>query len=425
MTEDFLYFIWQFQYYRHTDLRTVEGEELRIVHPGFRNPNAGPDFTQARLIVGNVEWVGTVEAHVRAADWLIHRHQYDRAYDNVILHIVWEKEPIELKRSDGSVIPTLCLGERVDRTLLQRYQTLLAESGAIPCAGRIAAVEPVRRMAMFDKTLLQRLERKAAGVMALFHATGQDWEETSYQLLAAAFGFQVNADPFGQLSRQIPLKILLKHRDNRLQLEALLFGMAGLLDSEKPDDYETTLQREYRFLSLKYQLASKQMPAYSWKWAKLRPAGFPTLRLAQFATLLTFKGSLFSVWMETDESASLLRYLQVTPSDYWQNHYRFGKTSEKGLATLGQIAAENLIINAIAPLLVAYSQHKDQPEYRDRAVSLLEQLPAENNRISRIWQQLKVPIRTAFDSQASIELYNNFCQKKQCLSCQIGVSLLK
>ncbi|GAB3928289.1 DUF2851 family protein [Larkinella terrae] len=425
MSEDFIYFLWQFQYFRTTDLRTVEGETVRVIHPGFRNPDAGPDFTQARLFIGEVEWAGTIEAHIRASDWLLHRHQFDRAYDNVILHIVWDKDPIFLKRSDGSVIPTLCLSEWADVTLLHRYQALLAESGAIPCAGRVAAVEPFRRTAMFDMTLLQRLERKASGVMTLFHRADQDWEETTYQLLATAFGFQVNAEPFGQLSRQVPLKVLHKHRDNPLQLEALLFGTAGLLTSEEPDEYETILLREYRFLATKYQLTDRKLPAYSWKWSKLRPANFPTLRLAQFVKLLTSANSIFSYLIETGDSAVLLRYLQVTPTAYWQAHYRFGKSSEKVLATLGQTAAENLIINAVVPLLTAYSHHRDLPEYRDRAVDLLEQLAAENNRVTRIWQQLKIPIRTAFDSQASIELYRNYCQMKKCLSCQIGVSLVK
>ncbi|RRB02091.1 DUF2851 family protein [Larkinella rosea] len=425
MSEDFIYFLWQFQYFRTTDLRTVEGEAVRVIHPGFRNPDAGPDFTQARLFIGEVEWAGTVEAHVRAADWLVHRHQYDRAYDNVILHIVWDKDPVFLQRSDGTVIPTLCLSEWADVTLLQRYQTLLAESGVIPCAGRITTVEPVRLTAMFDTVLLKRLERKAAGVKVLYHRVDQDWEETTYQLLAAAFGFQVNTEPFAQLSRQVPLKILLKHRDNPMQLEAMLFGTAGLLNSEKPDEYEAVLQREYQFLAAKYQLLTRKLPAYSWKWSKLRPANFPTLRLAQLVKLLASTGSLFSYLIETSNSAVLLKQLQVTPSAYWQSHYRFGKTSEKVLATLGQTAAENLIVNAIVPLLMAYSHHKDWPDYRERAVGLLEQLPAENNRITRIWQGLNIPVRTAFDSQASIELYKMYCQSKKCLSCQIGVSLLK
>lgn len=425
MAEDFLYFLWQFQYFQNTDLRTVEGETLRVIHPGHRNPDSGPDFTQARLLVGDVEWVGTVEAHIRATDWLAHRHHHDRAYDNVILHIVWHPETVVLQRSDGSTIPTLCLGERVDRSLLHRYQALLTESGVIPCAARVGNVESLRRTAMFDKVLLQRLERKAAGVTALFRAAGQDWEETSYRLLATAFGFQVNAEPFAQLSRQVPLKLVQKHRDNLLQVEALLFGTAGLLTSADPDAYETALQREYRFLAVKYQLTAKQLPAHAWKWSKLRPANFPTLRLAQFAKLLTEKNSLFSLLIETAQSAVLLRHLQVSPSAYWQTHYRLEKPSATVLATMGQSAAENLIINAILPLLVAYSHHRDDPEYRERAVALLEQLPAEDNRITRIWQGLGIPVRTAFDSQASIELYKNYCQPKQCLSCQIGVSLLK
>ncbi|MGA0555633.1 DUF2851 family protein [Larkinella sp. VNQ87] len=425
LAEDFLYFIWQFQYFRADGLRTAEGETLRVIHPGYRNPDAGPDFTQARLFVGDVEWVGTVEAHVRATDWLLHRHQYDRAYDNVILHIVWSNEPAVLRRSDGSVIPTLCLSERVDLALLHRYETLLAESGAIPCAGRLGDVEPMRRMAMFDKVLLQRLERKATAVLTLLQQTGQDWEETTYQHLAMAFGFQVNAEPFGQLSRQVPLKILQKHRDSLFQLEALLFGTAGLLGHDEPDAYEAELQREYRFLAAKYQLNDTQLPPHVWKWSKLRPANFPTVRLAQFAKLLTHRESLLSMFLATDVSEHWLRFFQVTPSVYWQTHYRFGKASPKTVPILGATAAENLLINAVLPLLVAYSQYKDLPEYRERAISLLEQLPAENNRITRLWQQVAVPVRSAFDSQAAIELYKNYCLKKRCLSCQIGVNLLK
>ncbi|MFC5409541.1 DUF2851 family protein [Larkinella bovis] len=425
MAEDFLYFLWQFQYFRHNDLRTAEGETLRVIHPGVRNADSGPDFTQARLFLGDVEWVGTIEVHHRAADWLLHRHHHDRAYDNVILHVVWDNETVELRRSDGSVIPTLSLCDRVDPRLLQRYQDWQAESGVIPCAGRVTEVEPFRRTAMFDKALLERLERKANGVTALFQDAKRDWEETTYQLVASAFGFQVNAEPFGQLSRMVPLKILNKHRNNLFQLEAMLFGMAGLLTSDQPDVYETALQREFRFLAAKYQFRANPLPPHIWKWSKLRPANFPTLRLAQLATLLSFPQSLFSTLIETGDPAALLRFFQVTPSAYWQTHYRFGKATETSLSTLGPSTAESLLINTVLPLLVAYSHHADRPDYRERAVALLEHLPAENNRVTRIWQQVGVPVRTAFDSQASLELYKNYCQSKRCLSCQIGVSLLK
>jgi len=425
MSEDFLYFLWQFQYFRQPHLRTVDGEPLRVIHPGFRNHDAGPDFTNARLVVGDVEWSGTVEAHVRASDWLAHRHQFDRAYDNVILHIVWEKEPRQLARSDGSVIPTLCLSDWADANLLHRYQTLSGPSAAVPCASQLAGVDPLRRLATLDKALLQRLERKATEVMALFTNTSLDWEETTYRLLAAAFGFGINNDPFAQLSRLIPLRILQKHRNSSLQVEALLFGAAGLLNSDQPDDYELALQREYRFLAAKYVLADQHMPAHSWKWAKLRPANFPTLRLAQLAAVLTSTRSLFSMAMDIEDARVTLKQLQVTPSLYWQTHYRFGKSSDKVLCTLGETAASALLINAIVPLLMAYSHHRDLPIYRDRAMTLLEALPAEDNRVTKLWRQLGMPIRSAFDSQASIELYKNFCQPKRCLSCSIGHALLK
>ncbi|WP_229311058.1 DUF2851 family protein [Larkinella soli] len=423
-SEDFLYFLWQFRYFRHIGLRTTQGERIRVVHPGFRNPDSGPDFTNARIVLGEVEWVGTVEAHIRASDWLVHRHQYDPAYDNVILHIVWENATLPIRRRDGSVIPTLCLSDYTDPSLLLRYRSLIDGTGLIPCAGRLSQVEPLRRMSMFDKVLFERLARKAAEAEAVYRSSDSDWEETAYRLMAQAFGFQINAEPFAQLTRLVPLKFLLKHRDQPFQMEALLFGTAGLLSGEPTDDYEITLLREYRFLAAKYRLTEKRLPGHLWKWSRLRPANFPTLRLAQFVALLAGRGSFFSLLMETD-APTLLRHLQAAPSAYWQTHYRFGPPSARVSSTLGETAARSLIINAVIPLLIAYSCQKGLPAYRDRAVALLEELPAEQNRITALWSALHVPLASAFDSQAALELYTSYCCPKKCLSCQIGLEMVK
>ena len=211
-----------------------------------------------------------------------------------------------------------------------------------------------------------------------------------------------------------------------LQAEAMLFGTAGLLDVvDKPDEYVSALQREYRFLSVKYQLSDKQVTAHAWKWGRLRPANFPTLRLAQLARLLTKHASLFSLFVGTNDVTTLLKSLQVTPSDYWQSHYRFEKPTETTVPTLGQNSAQNIVINTVVPLLAAYAHHRGEPGYIDRAIALLEQLPAEKNRLTDSWNALGLSVRTAFDSQASIELYNEFCSAKKCLSCQIGAGLLK
>ncbi|WP_370698886.1 DUF2851 family protein [Fibrella musci] len=436
VSEEMLYFLWQFQYFATQPLRTTDGESVEVIHPGHRNGNAGPDFLNARLRIDGVEWVGTVEAHVKTSDWLAHRHQNDRAYDNVILHIVWQHDRTAdspVPRPDGTALPTLELAPLVldgspPNLLLTNYQRLIDTRDPIPCAGQFRMVKPLRQTAMLDKALLQRLEHKAEAVRELYDATGHDWEETAYRLLATYLGSKVNAEPMEQLVRAVPLRVLQKHRNSLLQIEALLLGTSGLIPApdDENDDFTVVLRREYQFLVAKYNLADRQLPAHIWKWGKLRPAGFPTMRLAQLAALVQQHGSLFSLLIDgANDVPALLNALQVRPSAYWQTHFQFGKVGKKASAMLGTSTAQGLLINTVAPLLAAYAQHKELPDLLDRAVSLLEQLPAEDNRITRLWDDLGLHIRSAFDSQAALELYNGFCLPKRCLNCQIGIALVR
>ncbi len=435
MSELFLYFVWQYQDFDHADLRTTDGEPIQVVYPGFRNNHAGPDFTNARLLINDVEWVGTVEIHVNTSDWLAHKHQHDRAYDNVILHLVWHDDrPAtgkRIDRADGSPLPTLDLEHRTDNALLERAAALTDAPDSIPCAGSFRAVQPLRITSMLDKVLLQRLERKAADVKTIFDQTGQDWEETAYRLLAQNMGFKINAQPMLQLAGALPLKAIRKHRDAPTQVEALIFGMAGMLggpdkgELEFPDDYRIPLRREYRFLAAKYGLTDSQLSPHIWKWGRLRPANFPTMRLAQLAQLLSEQPSLLSLFIGDGSATDLMRAVQVKPSAYWQTHFRFGKEAAKASSTLGETSAENIIVNTVVPLLAAYAKHRDQPVFLDRAITLLEQLPPEKNRITDDWSALGLTVKTAFDAQASIELYNQFCLQKRCLQCQIGVAIVK
>jgi hypothetical protein len=428
--ESFLYFLWQYQYFTKNNLTTTDGESVQVLHPGFRNLDSGPDFFNARLLINDVEWVGTVEMHTRTSDWLAHRHQDDRAYDNVILHVVWQDDRAatgrRVDRANGAPLPTLECASITPPALIDRFKTLADSMDAIPCAGLFRSVQPLRATAMLDKAMLQRLERKAAGVRSVFEQTKGDWEETAYRLLAINMGFKVNAEPMAQLSRAVPLKALLKHRDVLVQAEAMLFGTAGFLDNaEDPDDYVLMLQREYRFLSAKYDLADKQVAEHAWKWGRMRPASFPTLRLAQFARLLTHHASLFSLFVGNDDAQMLVKAFQLAPSDYWQSHYRFGKATGKTVPTLGVNSALTIVVNAVVPLLAAYAHHRGQSAFLDRAIGLLEQLPPEKNRLTDGWEELGLCMRTAFDSQAAIELYNEFCSVKKCLNCQIGAGILK
>ncbi|QJD78940.1 DUF2851 family protein [Spirosoma rhododendri] len=429
MTESFLYFLWQFRYFTTTQIVTTDGEPIQVMTPGFRNNNAGPDFTNARLLINEVEWAGTVEMHLKTSDWLAHRHQHDRAYDNVILHVVWQDDrPTSgrrVDRADGTPMPTLELAPITSPDLVDRYALLTDEKTSIACAGQFRSVQPLRLTAMLDKVMLQRLERKARGVEAIAEQTNNDWEEVAYRLLAMNMGFKTNADPMAQLSRSIPLRALLKHRDSITQAEAMLFGTAGLLTDAPTDDYVLMLQREYRFLSAKYQLTDSELPAHAWKWGRMRPASFPTLRLAQFARLVTSQASLFSLFVGTTDVEQLLRTLQQRPSEYWQSRYRFGPSAERVSASLGETSAVNIVINTVVPLLAAYAHHRGQPAYIDRAIALLEQLPAEQNHLTEQWDELGLGIRTAFDSQAAIELYNEYCTQKKCLDCQVGAGLVR
>lgn len=421
MQESFLHFVWQFSQFNRQDLRTTNGELVQIIRSGTLNANAGPDFSQARIQIGTVEWAGNVEIHLCSSDWLLHGHQHDAAYDNVILHVVWEADQV-IHRPDGSVIPTLALQNRVDQRLLYQYQQLLENREVIPCAAQFGSVDEIYKRQALDNALLQRLRKKAAFVLEMLRANGQDWEETTYQLLARNFGFSLNGEPFGQLARAVPLKLLHKHRDNLLQMEALLFGQANFLEGAA-DEYSAALQREYTFLSKKYALPAPFSRAV-WKFSRLRPANFPTVRIAHLAALLQHQQHLFSRFIGLATVEEVAQLLRLTPSAYWQTHYTFGKRT-KSVAALGKSSRENIVLNTVAPLLAAYAQAKDDYQFIEKAVALLENIPAEDNRITRIWQGLQLPIRTAFDSQASIEWYTHGCLEKKCLQCPVGTAILK
>ena len=286
MTENFLHYIWQFQYFNKDDLKTSEGELIQVFQPGIRNSNAGPDFSEAKIKIGKLEWRGSVEIHIKSSGWNDHHHSTDQAYEKVVLHVVWENNH-PILRSDGSLMPTLELKNRVNPALWNRYKTLFTSAESIPCANSWHKIPDITKLSMLDKTVIQRLELKAGDVKEVLSKNHNNWEETCYQLLCKNFGFKVNAESMLRLSQVLPYSILRKHIDKPLQIEALLFGQAGFLENVLEDEYVASLKREYRLLSKKYMLDSRQMKVVQWKFLRLRPANFPTVRLAQLASLLT------------------------------------------------------------------------------------------------------------------------------------------
>jgi len=422
MNESFLHYLWQFQYFEKKDLFSSDQEPLTVLKTGLLNSNAGPDFFNAKIKIGEIEWVGNVEIHIKSSDWFAHHHEKDSAYDNVILHVVWDNDKPVLR--NGTSIPTLELKDRVDPSLLHEYKKLINSSTSIACQKTFPHVDDLIKLSMLDKALMQRLETKATQVSELLKFNNNDWEETTYQLLARNFGFKVNADPFFQLSKSLPYKNIQK-QNGLLQVEALLFGQAGMLETKTKDEYISLLFREYHLLEQKYSLSNFKMNPSQWRFLRLRPANFPTIRLAQFAALLYASKNIFSQLISIESYTSIQRIFVQQQSGYWKTHYRFGKKAKGEVPELGEVSIQNIVINTVTPLLVAYGKYKDEQLYIDRAVELLQQLPAEQNKITKEWNALGLKVKNAFDSQAVIELYNNFCQKRQCLNCSIGISILK
>ncbi|GAB1444954.1 MAG: DUF2851 family protein [Cyclobacteriaceae bacterium] len=422
MQESFLHYIWQFQYFDKKELTVSSGEKLEVFFPGTLNNDAGPDFVQAKVRLANMDWIGSVEIHVKSSGWYDHHHDVDGAYENVVLHVVWIEDK-EVLRIDGTAIPTLVLKDRVDESLITRYQNLVQNPSAIPCEKLFPQVSDLVKHGMLDKALMQRLENKAEQIVQLLKATNNDWEEVTYQLMARNFGFKINYDPFFQLANAVRRKILLKHGDSLMQIEALLFGQAGFLEYGIKDEYFKELQSEYKVLAVKYGLNNQKLNKENWKFLRLRPANFPTIRIAQFSALFHKNRNFFSKLIEMD--IDIVKLFEISTSSYWHSHYRFGRKTARSISNLGMESINNLIINTVVPLLVAYGKSQDDQPMIDRAVEMLHGIKAENNRITKSWNDIGLAVKDSFDSQALIELNNNFCLKRRCLACNIGIEILK
>jgi hypothetical protein len=423
VTEAFLHYIWQYQYFNKEGLQTSDDEPLQIFKPGIINTNSGPDFSDARIGIGNLEWRGSVEIHIKASGWTDHQHSTDEAYEKVVLHVVWENDR-SIFHSDGSPIPTLELKGRVAPDLWARYRELVTNPETIPCTENWSQVSEISKLSMLDKVVADRLQEKSKNVENTLAKTNGDWEETCYRLLCKNFGFKVNAEAMEQLAEALPYKVILKSVDKPYQVEALLLGQAGFLEKPSEDEYISLLKREFKLLSKKFNLEGKQMREAQWRFLRLRPANFPTIRLAQLAALFSIHANLFSKILVSKTSKELIELLLVTQSDYWLHHYQIGKPAVTQVDSLGKSSIHNLIINSVAPLLTAYGRLHDDQNYIDRAVELLQQVPTENNKITRQWNNLGFKVKTAFDSQGLIELYNNYCTKRRCLECTIGMHIV-
>jgi hypothetical protein len=420
MTEEFIQFIWKYGLFDRTGLFSDSGDEIQVISLGEHNGDSGPDFLNARLKIGSTTWAGNVEIHLRSSDWFLHGHHTDKAYDSVILHVVYQHNQ-SVTRSNDEVIPTLVLP--CDEKLYGNYQKLLTRKGMIPCQERIHRIEPLLLDCWLSSLVVERLRKKTEHIEEYLRHNKGNWEEAFYISMARSFGFGLNASPFELTARSVPLAILNRHRDNLLQVEALLMGQAGFLDEGRLfPEYYAVLRSEYIYLQKKYRL--KPIEHHLWKFLRLRPVNFPTLRLAQFACLIQRSEGLFSRVLACGNLQELKRFFTLQASAFWNTHYTFEKTSKAGVKTLGEDAFNSLAINTVVPFLFIYGSMNGQEETKNRALELLNSIPAESNRITRKWDLAGIRVSSAFYSQALLQLYNVYCNHRHCLSCSVGTNLI-
>lgn len=420
MKEEFLHYIWKYELYRSNSLKNQNQEKVEILNQGTHNSDSGPDFFNAKIKINKTVWAGNIEIHVNSSDWYLHNHHKDKAYDNVIMQVVYNHDK-EIIRTNGQLIPTFEL--RFDKDLLNNYEALINNESWIPCQNDIGKVDSFTIQNWLEKLAIERLEDKAEAINKFLEQTNNSWETAFYYQLARNFGFNLNSDPFELLAKSLPLGYLAKHKDNLFQIEVLLLGQAGFLNNESGDEYYESLKKEYRYLQKKFKI--EPIEKHLWKFLRSRPGNFPTVRIAQFAKLIYSSTSLFSKILEASTINDLYALFIVKPSDYWLNHYILNKESIKKLKPIGKSAVDIILINTVIPFLFIYGKAKGLPDLQERAISLLGNLKPEKNAIIIKWGELGLKAASAFETQALIQLKNKYCNSKNCLNCQAGNYIIR
>lgn len=423
MTEAFLHYLWQNRLFDFLNVQTTDGEPLQIVLPGYHNMDAGPDFKQAVIQIGSMKWAGDVEIHIRSSDWFRHKHQQDEKYKSVALHVVYEHD-MEVERSSGEFFPTLQLKSYIPKDMYERYLQLVDSLDLLSCRGNLDSLEGICFQSQISSMAMERLLRKQEDVMNMLSQCHYDWRETLFRQIALGFGFKTNAMAFELLARSLPYKIIVKHSDSALQVNALIFGQAGMLELPHVDAYYDSLKYEYEYLRYKYQL--DPIGEHHWNLLRLRPPNFPCVRLAQFSALLLRSSDLLSAFVNNPSVSYLSERLSVTADDYWTTHYHFGKeTMLKHSVQMGETAVNLLLINTVVPVVFAFHRFSGNEQMLESTVSILEQLPFEDNKLTRVFKGTPFPQNTALDSQALIELLQQYCKAKRCLECGVGECLVR
>ncbi|MDY5069661.1 MAG: DUF2851 family protein [Sodaliphilus sp.] len=419
--EKLMQYVWKHRLWRSEDMVTNTGKKVRVVDPGLLNTDAGPDFFNAKIEIDGHMWVGNVEMHYRATDWKRHHHDSDKAYDSVILHVV-AKDDAPVRRTNGELIPQLVL--EVSPQFNADYASLVGATIEVPCATKIKQVPHLTIVEWVEGLAFERLHGKVERIHQLLDSFNGSWEDVCYVTLARNFGFGINNDAFERLARRTPLRLLGKHSDSVLQIEALLFGQAGMLDAQKPgmDSYYNQLCTEYAFLSNKFQLTP--MEKESWKLFRIRPQNFPYRRIAMLAQFIEGGFRMMNRILEAEGEKEMRALFEVELSGYWIKHYTFGKPNERATSTLSRSSIDIILINTVAPLLYAYGELTGNYEMTDKAIKLLEDLRAESNSIVSHFVAYGIDCPDALTSQALVQLKREYCDARKCIYCKIGHHLL-
>jgi len=421
MKEDFLHYVWQFSQFNGADLKTTTKEKIQIIKPGLMNNNAGPDFLQAQIFIDEVKWIGNVEVHLKSSDWYIHKHEQDKNYDAVILHVVYEDD-VTVFAKNNKPLPTLELKGKIPDDLIQRYKALLNSKNKIPCANQIHLVDDFVMNNWLERLYIQRLEHKSVLIEKLLQENHKDYEAVLFQLLAKNFGLKVNAEVFLALAKRIDFSVFRKEWFNVDKLSALLFGEAGFLNEEIENDYYQYLKKEYEYQKIKYKLTGERKNQF--QFFRIRPNNFPTIRIAQLVALYVKNQGLFSKIMNLKKVEDFYGVFKIEIPEFWKTHYTFEKESKKSSKGFTKPFINLLLINTIIPLKYVHAKFKFNNNEFDY-LKLLTQLPKESNSIISNFHDLELSINNAFDSQSLLELNNSFCAKKRCLHCSVGTFLLK
>ncbi|TXD48719.1 DUF2851 family protein [Polaribacter sp. IC073] len=422
MNEDFLQYVWKYKMFSKIDFKTTNNERLTIIKPGLHNKNAGPDFLNAHLKIENQTWIGNVEIHLKASDWYVHHHEIDVNYDAVILHVVWENDA-DIFMKNNKPIPTFVLKDLINEGVLNNYRKLFfTPTSWIPCDTAIATIDSFTLANWKERLFFERLERKSEEINGLLQQENNNFEAVLFQLLAKNFGLKINGDVFLRLAQSVPFSILQKMSFNENQFAALLFGQAGFLSGDVQDEYYQQLKIEYTYLKHKYKLNS--LPNSQFSFFRMRPNNFPTIRIAQLVSLFQKHQNLFSKLIEINNLKEFYELFSIEMNLFWKTHYNFESLSKTAPKKLSNSFVDLLIINTIIPLQFLYQKSRGEVDEESFLEILKEMKPEKNNIISK-FSEIKIKAKSAFDSQALLELKNNYCAPKRCLECAIGVQLLK